>query len=157
MHAGLVGDAVLPVRIRRDHAESGCGVRYVRFFVEGLRLATTPWGQVKQQPFLGPHVFVESVRRRLPAGSDRHEVPQARARPVQQHLADFARQCDDRNTATAGADASGGYTLKEIVDYFGLHYSRVSKIVRLAKGATEEKRERPDPAILPTWPGRRST
>jgi len=29
---------------------------------------------------------------------------------------------------------SGGYTLKEIGEYFGLHYSRVSRIV--AKGKT---------------------
>ena len=39
---------------------------------------------------------------------------------------------DSRNEAMLNAYLSGRYTLKEIGDYFGLHYSRVSRIV--AKG-----------------------
>jgi hypothetical protein len=34
------------------------------------------------------------------------------------------------------AYVSGGYTLQDIVDYFGLHYSRISKIVRAAGQAS---------------------
>jgi len=36
----------------------------------------------------------------------------------------------DRNQAIAAAYASGGYTLKEIGAYFGLHYAHVSRLVR---------------------------
>ena len=38
----------------------------------------------------------------------------------------------------AAAYASGGYTMKEVGDYFGLHYSQVSRVVR----ATEQSRPR---------------
>ncbi|NEV65393.1 addiction module toxin RelE, partial [Thiorhodococcus minor] len=37
--------------------------------------------------------------------------------------------------AIAAAYASGGYTLKQIGDYFGLHYARISRIVRAAEKA----------------------
>lgn len=37
----------------------------------------------------------------------------------------------------AAAYASGGYTMREIGDYFGLHYSRISKILRRALGSAE--------------------
>jgi transposase len=42
----------------------------------------------------------------------------------------------ERDEAIFHAYASGGYSLKEIGDHFGLHYSRVSRILkqqRLAK------------------------
>ncbi|WP_425507047.1 helix-turn-helix domain-containing protein [Teredinibacter haidensis] len=42
----------------------------------------------------------------------------------------------DRNTAISQAYASGGYSMKEIGEHFGLHYSRVSRILRKAKGKT---------------------
>jgi DNA-binding MarR family transcriptional regulator len=31
------------------------------------------------------------------------------------------------------AYASGGYTMKEIGDYFGLHYSRISRLLKTNK------------------------
>ena len=33
--------------------------------------------------------------------------------------------------AIAKAYASGGFSLREIGDYFGLHYSRVSQIIKI--------------------------
>lgn len=115
---------------------------YTRSVAEGHRQAATPWGQLKQQLFLGSDAFVGSVLGCLRAGSDLREVPQARARPVPKPLADFVRQYDDRNGAITAAYASGGYTLKDIGDYFGLHYSRVSKIVRLGGCARQEEKSK---------------
>ena len=48
-------------------------------------------------------------------------------------------EAHQRDEAIGRAYASGGYSLKEIGDHFGLHYSRISRIVekrRLAKGET---------------------
>jgi transposase len=44
----------------------------------------------------------------------------------------------DRDEAIATAYASGGYTMKEIGAYFGLHYARVSRIVQAAKKAKDK-------------------
>ena len=40
-----------------------------------------------------------------------------------------------RDEAIAAAYASGGYTLKAIGDYFGLHYAQISRVVRKMRDA----------------------
>ena len=70
------------------------------------------------------------MMRKIPRGRDLREVPQSKVRPRVQPLATYVRAHPERNRAIAEAYASGGYTMQEIGDYFGLHYSRVSKIVR---------------------------
>ena len=42
---------------------------------------------------------------------------------------DYARRYPDRNEAITAAYASGGYTLKEIGQYFGLHYAHVRRVI----------------------------
>jgi DNA-directed RNA polymerase specialized sigma subunit len=42
---------------------------------------------------------------------------------------------DEGDHALYQAYLGGGYSLKEIGDHFGLHYSRVSRIVKKAAGA----------------------
>lgn len=58
------------------------------------------------------------------------EVPMrqrtGRARPI----AGYERSAPTRDEAIARAYASGGYTLQEPGEHFGLHYSRVSRIVK---------------------------
>ena len=103
--------------------------RYVRFVAEGEGVPS-PWTQRKHQAFLGSDAFVEKMLRKLPRGRDLREVPQSKARPRAQPLAAYARAHPERDRAIAAAYASGGYTMQEIGDYFGLHHSRVSKIVR---------------------------
>ena len=82
--------------------------------------------------------FVDAMLREIPRDRDLREVPQARARPLPRALAHYARLHPDRDEAIAAAFASGGYTLREIGDYFRLHYSRVSKIVRVRRQASAE-------------------
>jgi len=113
--------------------ESEAIARYARFVAEGKGIPS-PWTQLKHQVFLGSDGFVERMMRKVPRGRDLREVPQSKARA--QPLAAYVRAHPERARAIAEAYASGGYTMQEIGDYFGLHYSRVSKIVR------EEAQER---------------
>ena len=108
--------------------------RYVRFVAEGEGRPSYR-EQLKHQMFLGSDIFVESMRRKIPKGMDLREVPQSKTKPPAKSLAAFARANVDRNDAIVAAYASGGYTMREIGDYFGLHYSRVSKIVRAGDSA----------------------
>ncbi len=117
--------------------------RYIGFVAAG-KSQPSPWEQLKQQVFLGSDAFVAAMRRAVPANRDLREVAQARARPPAKPLADYARQHRDRDHAIAAAYASGGYTMRAIGDYFGLHYSRVSKIVQAATRVRGEgKRKTP--------------
>ncbi|MEA3276072.1 MAG: hypothetical protein U9Q81_12415 [Pseudomonadota bacterium] len=115
-----------------------------RFVAEGTG-QPSPWGQLKQQVFLGSDAFVESMRRKVPKGRDLREIPQAKVRPIAKPLAHYARKHPDRNRAIAAAYASGGYTMQEIGDFFGLHYSRISKIVQAASGARAKARGKTGP------------
>ncbi|MEA3278662.1 MAG: hypothetical protein U9Q81_25865, partial [Pseudomonadota bacterium] len=60
-------------------------------------------------------------------------------------LARVVHEHPDRDRAIAAAYASGGYTMQEIGDYFGLHYSRISKIVQAASGARAKAKGKTGP------------
>jgi len=104
---------------------------YARFVAEGQG-EPGPWEQLKNQVFLGSESFVESLRRQLPKDRDLREVQQAKRRPPAKPLPEYVRDYPQRNEAIVAAYRSGGYTLQEIGDFFGIHYSRVSKIVQAA-------------------------
>lgn len=143
-YRAMVGEADSPewLEIRQILAAFGeterqAAERYARFVAEGRNLPS-PWERLKSQVFLGSDAFVDAMLREIPRDRDLREVPQARARPLPRALAHYARLHPDRDEAIAAAFASGGYTLREIGDYFRLHYSRVSKIVRVRRQASAE-------------------
>jgi len=58
------------------------------------------------------------------------EVPRAQRRSLAKPLADFALRYPVRREARARAFQTGVYTMQEIADYFGVHYSTVSRAMR---------------------------
>ena len=58
------------------------------------------------------------------------EVPASQRRPKLKELEYYEASGRDRNSAIDNAYRSGGYTMKEIGDYFGVHYSTVSGIIK---------------------------
>lgn len=114
---------------------------YVRFVAEG-KGQPSPWEQLKHQVFLGSDAFVESMRCKVPGSRDLREIPQTKARPTAKPLSYYARHHANRDRAIAAAYASGGYTMQDVGDFFGLHYSRVSKIIQAADQARVKARRR---------------
>lgn len=101
-----------------------------RGFVSAGMSQPSPWTQLKHQVFLGSEAFAESMQRRLPSQGDLTEIPRAQRRPRARPLLQYAQDFPTRDAAIAAAYASGGYTLKDIGEHFGLHYSRVSRIIQ---------------------------
>lgn len=135
------GETACPAWLRRDWLLSAVGATeqaavasYRRVVAEGIS-QPEPWKQLKHQVSLGSEEFVDNFQRRLPKDRDLSEVPRAQRRPPAKPLAEYAEAYPDHDQAIAIAYASGGYTLKEVGQYFGLHYARVSRIVRQAKEA----------------------
>jgi putative transposase len=56
------------------------------------------------------------------------EIPAAKRKPTPDTLDYYLANSEDRNTAICNAYQSGGYTLKQLANYFTLHYSTVSEI-----------------------------
>ena len=77
------------------------------------------------------------MQRKVDTEQDLSEVPAAHRRQMAKPLEYYARKYADRDEAIAQAYAGGGYGMKEIGAHFGLHYSRVSRIIagrRMSKG-----------------------
>ena len=66
---------------------------------------------------------------------DLSEVPSSQKRQVVKPMSHYDNKYGDRNTAIIKAYESGGYSLKDVGEYYNLHYSRVSRIVK-AKSKT---------------------
>jgi hypothetical protein len=113
--------------------------RYMDFVADGKN-QPGPWEKLKNQIFLGSDKFVASLQRTLDTNASHHEIPTAQRRPPPKPLAQIVRE-HGRDEAILDAYTSRAYSLKEIGDHFGLHYSRVSRIVKqqrlaLAKSKT---------------------
>ncbi|HEX7028346.1 MAG TPA: transposase [Gammaproteobacteria bacterium] len=108
---------------------------YKQFVAEGKN-QPAPWAFLKNQIYLGSDKFVERMQKQIEADKDLSEVPSSQRRSVAKLLPVYEQKAADRDTAIVMAYNSGGYSMKEIGDYFGLHYSRVSKIITKAKGKT---------------------
>lgn len=108
--------------------------RYREFFSEGKN-QPKPWGQLRNQTYLGSDQFVDEMQRKILADTDLSEISYTQKRCIAKPLSYYEKKCTDRDIAIINSYASGGYSMKEIGDYFKLHYSRVSRIIK-AKGKT---------------------
>jgi REP element-mobilizing transposase RayT len=109
--------------------------RYKKFVSEG-KGHPSPWFELRNQVYLGGDEFVEQMQSLIDGDKDLHEIPSSQRRPLPGTLKDYESSNQDRNSAICKAYGSGGYTLKEIGDYFGLHYSTVSGIIKNHKSKT---------------------
>jgi len=91
---------------------------------------------LRNQVYLGSEAFVENVQAHIDREKELSEIPASQRRPVARSLEYYEQHNPTRNHAIIEAYRSGGYTLKQIGDYFELHYSTVSGIVRNHKSKT---------------------
>jgi putative transposase len=105
---------------------------YEKFVNSGIDQAS-PWQDIRQQLYVGDEDFVLEMQSMRDRVRDSAEVPLAQRKPCPLPIVHFERESTDRNTAIVAAFCQGGHTLKEIGEYFGLHYSHVGRIVRAAE------------------------
>lgn len=127
----LTTDWVLSVFSRRKKTAIE---KYRRFVSEG-RNQPKPWSNLKRQIYLGDDNFVDEMQCKISPDVDLSEIPSSQKRQAVKPLSHYADKYRDRNAAITKAYESGGYSMKDIGDYYNLHYSRVSRIVK-AKGKT---------------------
>jgi REP element-mobilizing transposase RayT len=112
-------------------------IEQYRAFVAAGKGQPAPWEHLKNQIYLGSEAFVERMQSLIEPDRDLSEIPRSQRRPIRKPLHQYTRVSNCRDEAVRAAYASGGYTMKEIGVHFGLHYSRISRIIkRGAKGKT---------------------
>lgn len=108
---------------------------YERFVAEGKH-QSSPWEHLCNQVYLGSEQFVDEMQKCIEGADYLTEIPSTQRQPLAKPLEYYVNMASSRNEAIVQAYASGGYSMKALGEFFGLHYSRVSRIIREAKGKT---------------------
>ena len=109
--------------------------KYIQFVSEG-KGQPSPWELLRNQVYLGSEKFIEEMQAHIDNDQDLSEVPLSQRRKTPKELDYYEQKNVDRNSAICDAYQCGGYTLKEIGNHFGLHYSTVSGIIKHHKPKT---------------------
>ena len=99
-------------------------------FVADGKNQPSPWDDLKNQIFLGDEQFVERMLDHVEKDRHLQDVPKAQRRRKGKSIKNYIRDAENRNMAIVSAYRSGNFTLAEIGEHFGLHYSTVGGIVR---------------------------
>ena len=102
--------------------------RYRRFVAEGNNQPSI-WEKLRNQVYIGDADYIEQIQANVTSESDLGEIPARQRQAMPKSIEYYARKYKDRDRAIRAAYQSGGYSLKELGIYFGLHYSSVSRIV----------------------------
>ena len=135
-YGAMVGRAPVPAWLETDWLLShfgGSRSRAQAGYADFVRRGTgesSIWEGLRHQVFLGGEGFVARHRTAVQSLERLREVPRAQRRPLAEPLAGFARRYPDRREGMARAYRTGVYTMQEIADCFGVHYSTVSRAVR---------------------------
>lgn len=121
------------------------GRRQFRHFVqggEGSLGVPSCWRHLKHQIYLGDSAFVSSAQARIAIDAPGlRDIPAAQLCGRPAPSARWEEQCSterdlaERNRAIVDSFASGRYTMRAIGEHFGIHYSRVSRIISAAERA----------------------
>jgi REP element-mobilizing transposase RayT len=101
--------------------------KYADFVRAGIGLPEI-WGNLRGQVYLGSDAFLHRMQDL--SNQEITEIPRTQRHPTAQPLSSYCEQCDEPRLAMAAAFATGNYTLREIAEYFGVHYSTVSRAIK---------------------------
>ncbi|MFJ1266936.1 transposase [Legionella lytica] len=122
--------------------------QYQQFVKEGMAV-NAPWDNLKNQIYLGSNCFVDDLQKKIEQGKKLLYIPQSQYMPVKGSLKEYENKSSNRDECITLAYATGQFSLAEIGEHFGLHYSWVSRIVKKQnRNRTVEQKARPDPLGL---------
>ncbi len=103
--------------------------KYTDFVRAGIGLPSI-WDNLQNQIYLGTEGFINKQQEAIKRKDSLEDVPVLQKRAIPKSLEYYQVKYKDRNQAIAEAFLSGAYTMKQIGDYFGRHYTTVSRIVK---------------------------
>lgn len=109
---------------------------YRDFVITGIK-KESPWKDLKGGTFLGKENFIEEVKEFLKGKERIKEIPRIERFVGRPPLKEIFGEIKTKPLEIKGMYAAHvryGYTLKEIGDFLGIHYSTVSKLLKEAKG-----------------------
>lgn len=111
--------------------KSAALIKYEQF-VESVRNKENPWSDLKHQIYLGSEDFISKVVSHVDTTVDLTDVPSTHVPNLAKSLTieQYELMSNNRDEGICRSYDSGMYSMKEIGKHFGLHYSRVSRIIK---------------------------
>lgn len=129
----LSADAILSMF---GNSRSWARQKFAEFAVEGVGKESI-WSNLRQQIYLGDESFVERMQSNMKVEGQEATIPRVQRRPAPASLEKISERSDSRNEAIIEAYRTGGYSYREIAEYFGVHLSTIGRIVRAGMGQRE--------------------
>lgn len=119
-----------------DKSKTEARKKYRQFVYDEMGEREAPWEKLKGQVILGSEMFIERVRELLGSKEMILEIPRLQrfaGRPALDVLFPTGEHHakNTRNPAIFKAHVCYGYTLKDIADHLDIHYTTVSKIIKV--------------------------
>ncbi len=107
---------------------------YRQFVKEGMTVDDTPWEKLTGQIILGTEGFIQQAKEMIGGREEIPEIPRTQRHVGRPAVADiFPTETkvtkQERNRLIRQAYGAHGYTLKEIAQAVGVHYTTISKVI----------------------------
>jgi REP element-mobilizing transposase RayT len=112
--------------LQRKRARGG----YIDFVREGIGLPPV-WDNLRHQIYMGSDDFINKHQELISKKQDLDDIPALQKRATPKSISYYQKKYKNEKQAITQAFLSGGHTLKEIGDYYGKHYTTISRIVKL--------------------------
>jgi len=125
---GLFSDWILSQFAKERRKAS---IQYQTFVLSGIKEAS-PLGKVKGQLYLGKDTFMDQIGHLLPGKDKLKEIPRKQRyinRLPLREVLNYQNK-NQRDQVIYIAHLQYAYTLKEIAEYLGIHYTTVSRAVK---------------------------
>lgn len=104
-------------------------ISYQEFVLLGIN-KESPLKQVKGQIFLGSDYFLAKMEQFMEQKGQLTEIPRKQLYATRPSLEEIFQKDNTNDMKIYQANQKYGYTLKEIGQYLGLHYTTISKIIK---------------------------
>lgn len=104
-------------------------LRYIDFVRAGVGLASV-WKDLQNQIYLGDANFVRTMQTQISSTTvDDQEIPKSQRRPIAKPINHYVENYANAKAGILEAYKTGDYTMQQIANAFGIHYSTVSRVI----------------------------
>lgn len=103
--------------------------KYIDFVRDGMGLPSI-WENLQHQIYLGGERFIKKHQKEMEKLDSLDEIPALQRRAKARPLGFYEKKYRTRDKAITAAYLTGDYSMKEIGEHFGRHYSTISRIIK---------------------------
>ncbi len=111
---------------------------YRQFVKEGMAIVESPWKKLSGQIILGTETFIQQTKEMIGGREELQEIPRKQRHVGRPDITEIFppekyTSKQERNRLIRHAHGNHGYTLKEIAQALGVHYTTISKVINCEK------------------------